>query len=261
MGEQVVYVRATRDAVRRAVAAIPAAARAGGAAADAMLVSCGLAALGRIKRAFVTKSRGGTDEAGDRWRPLSPYTIAYGRRHRKLAGDPQESRLYSRAKGKPWIPGSARRAGYAPSYALTNKQRDRWWALYRQGLAMFGGDKGSAARRAWAISKSEGATTIFDKYAHAQVDILRDTGLLLNSLSPGVASGERVLRVGRGEVIVGTNRKWAGVHHRGSRDGRIPQRRLWPEPRRWPSSWWLDILEQARQGLVDIAKQLIGGAT
>ncbi len=239
--EQVVYVRTTRAAIRAAVAAIPEAAlgmHGAKTAADAMMTRMGMVALGRIKKAFITKSRGGTDEAGDRWKPLSPYTIAYGRRH-------------------PGLPAPSKRAAARPSYALTAKQRTRWWSLYSQGLAMYKGDKGRAARRAWSILRAAGATTLFDKYAHTQVDILRDTGLLLNSLSPGVPSGEQVFRLGRGEVIVGTNRKWARVHHEGSRNGRIPQRRLWPNPIRWPASWYTDILEQARAGLADIAVLLI----
>ncbi len=259
MAEQVVYVRASRADILQAIAAIPNAARGGGAAVTAMMVRLGLTALGHIRQAFIAKARGGTDEAGDRWKPLSPTTIAYSRRHRKKQGSPQQSRVFSRAKVKPWIPNSRGRAGYAPSYALTDKQNARWWQLYRQGLAMFKGDKGRAARRAWFISKAEGATTLMEQYGNAQVEILRDTGLLLNSLSPGVTGGDQVFRTGPGEVIVGTNRKWAGIHHHGSRNGRIPQRRLWPDPSRWPSSWWLDLLEQGRQGLVDVAMQLLGG--
>lgn len=241
MGETVIYVRATRAAVMQAIFKIPEAAKSGGALADAMMVRCGLVALGRIKEAFVTKSSGGTDEAGERWKPLSPKTIAYSRRH-------------------PGVPHKSVRAASAPSWMLTTPQRDKWWEMYRRGLAMYRGDKSHAARRAWFILKRAGATTLMDKYGHTQVEILRDTGLLLNSLSPGVTSAERVFRTVPGEVIVGTNRKWAGVHHRGSENGRIPQRRLWPEPGKWPSIWWIDLLEQARQGLVDIAIYLAGGA-
>jgi len=126
------------------------------------MTRCGLVALGLIKRAFITKSRGGTDEAGESWPPKSRRTK-------------------------------------------------------------------------------------------------RATGLLLNSLSPGVASAEQVFRIGHGEVIVGTNRKGAAAQHNGV-PGRLPQRRLWPEPSKWPASWWRDIMEQVRTGLVDIAMQLIKGS-
>lgn len=258
MAEQVIYVRASAEAVTEAVRSIPSEARAGGVIANAMMVRCGMVALGRIRTAFIAKARGGMDEAGDSWKPLKPSTIAYSRRHRKKPGSLSESQVFSRAKKLPWIPKASVRAGHAPSYALTKKQRDRWWDVYRRGLAMFKGDKGHAARRAWFILKSEGATTLIAQYGGAQVDILRDTGLLLSSLSPGVKSAEQVFRVEPGEVIVGTNRKWAAVHHRGI-PGRLPQRRLWPEPGRWPSSWWQDIAEQARQGLIDLAIYLIKG--
>ena len=254
-----IYVRATRAAVRSAISGIPQEARAGGATANAMMIRCGFTALGLISRAFVVKSLGGTDEAGDSWVPLKPTTIAYSRRHIKKPGDTKESRVFSRAKVMPWIPKARIRAGYAPSYALTRKQNDRWWDVYRQGLVMFKGNKGHAAARAWVILKSEGATTLMAQYGNAKVKILNSTGLLLSTLEPGSKSSGQVFRVGPGEVIVGTSRRWAGVHHCGSRNGRVPQRRLWPEPRRWPSSWWLDIAEQARAGLVDIAVSLITG--
>lgn len=259
MIQRTIYVRASLATVTQVVASLPQLARMGGAA-DAMMVRVGMAALGRIRTAFVDKSRGGTDEAGDRWAPLSPKTIAYSRRHRKKPGDPRQSQVFSRAKRLPWVPRPKVRATYAPSYALTAKQRDRWWDLYRRGLAMFRGDKGHAARRAWVILKSEGATTLIAEYGGAKVDILRDTGLLLNSLSPGTTVPEQVFRVLPGEVIVGTNRKGAAAHHRGI-PGRLPQRRLWPEPRRWPPTWWLDIAETARGGLIDLIIHVLGATT
>lgn len=240
MTQNTVHTRATRAQLREALRKIPQAMLGAHGAkniADAMMVRCGLAALGRIKAAFVVKSRDGTDEAGERWQPLSPKTVAYSRRH-------------------PGLPKAEARAAKRPSYMLTAKQRKRWWEVYAQGLAMFRGDKGNAARRAWGILKSEGATTIFDKYGSVQVDILRDTGLLLNSLSPGVASKDQVFRIGQGEVVVGTNRKHAASHHNGV-PGRIPQRRLWPAPRDWPANWWADITDQAKQGMADIAAFLI----
>lgn len=248
MTENTIHIRATRAQLRQALAQIPAAASGGGATADAMMTRCGMALLGRIKQAFIAKSRGGMDEAGDSWQPLSPETIAYSKTRSRGRGGRTKAE-----KGRP----------SRPSQALSANQQARWWKLYRQGLAMFrlGPDpQASAARRAWAILKREGAQTLLDKYGHRQVDILRDTGLLLNSLSPGVASPNAVFRIGHGEVIVGTNRKGAAAHHHGV-PGRLPQRRLWPEPRKWPATWWTGILEQLRQGLVDITASIIKGLT
>ena len=236
MAENVIHVRGTRAQLRQALAKLPQMAKESGPIADAMMTHCGLALLGRIKLAFIVKSRGGTDEAGERWKPLSKRYVAYGRRH-------------------PGVPKASVRALSRPSWMLDDKQRERWWDLYRQWLAVSKGDKSAAAARAWTVLKAEGAETLFDKYGNTKVDILRDTGLLLNSLSPGVSSSEQVFKIGRGEVIVGTNRKHAVAHHEGR--GNLPQRRLWPAPRNWPASWWRDIAMQARAGLIDIIKSLL----
>ena len=238
--ERTIQVRTSRAAVLRAIRRIPQEATSGSSAANAMMSRCGRAALRLIKQAFIIKMRGGTDEAGDRWAPLSPYTIAY--------------RLSNRTRAE-------RQRSNRPSQALNTKQQDRWWQLYRQGLAIYKGAKGQAARRAWFILKSEGVETLFDKYKNAQVDILRETGLLLRSLSPYTKVPEQVFRVGPGEVIVGTSRKGATRHHTGDPSKNLSQRRLWPEPNAWPPSWWLHIAEEGRDGLVDIAVLVITGAS
>lgn len=230
-----IYVRTTRAKLKQTLALIPSVVTAGGATADAMMTRCGLTALGRIKAAFVVKARGGTDEAGDRWQPLAPSTIVNRMRRKRTAAQ--------------------KRRPVHPSQALNSRQQARWWDVYRRGLAIYKGNKAHAAARAWLILRAEGAVTLFDKYANSQVEILRDTGILLNSLSPGVTSAEQIFKVGPGEVIVGTNRVGASWHHEGKEN--CPQRRLWPEPDRWPSRWWDDILEQGRMGLIDVTIQLI----
>ena len=127
------------------------------------------------------------------------------------------------------------------------------------GLARFKGDKEHAAALAWTIVKASGGETLIGKYGGEPVEILRDTGLLLNSLSPGVDTNattpptveNQVFRIGKGEVIIGTSRKWAAAHHNGI-PGRLPQRRLWAEPKDWPANWWADITDQAKEGIVEI---------
>jgi len=243
MIENTIHVRTTRAALREVIAKIPEAARSGGATADRMMERCGLAALGFIHKAFITKARGGTDEAGDRWTPLSPKTIAYSKTRKRGEGGRTKTE-----KARP----------SRPSQALTKMQRERWWEVYRRALAKYRGDKAHAAATAWFVLKKQGATTLFEKYSGRQIDILRDTGLLLNSLSPGTKVEEQIFQIGQGEVIVGTNRKGCSTHHEGK--GHVPQRRLWPPPSKWPSNWWLNIVEQARDGLVAITAQLIRSA-
>lgn len=260
---ETVTTHATPNSVTTAVAQVPASLLTGDAAARAMLTRMGFALLARVRRAFIMKARGGTDEAGDRWVPLKPSTIAYSRGRRTKTEKARDA---------------------MPSQALTKKQNTRWWALYRQGLAMYDGDKGAAAKRAWGILKREGVVTLFQKYHTRRVEILRDTGLLLNSLSPGIApptsskrratakpppvdasmavvaqSPERIFRIETRAVIIGTNRRGAAAHHRGV-PGRLPQRRLWPRPGRWPPSWWQDIMGAVKEGIIDAAIAAIKGA-
>ena len=79
-------------------------------------------------------------------------------------------------------------------------------------------------------------------------DILRDTGLMFRSLSPGVfsfdsaAPGAEFQIFDRlpGRVIVGTNRY--PQHHTGI-PGKLPKRELWPSDGNLPEAWWVDIVE------------------
>lgn len=236
MAQDVISTRANRADIGRLLAKIPRLINNPGDASNAVnafKVRIGLQALSLIKQAFITKAKGGTDEAGDSWPQLAKSTIAYSRRH----------------PGVLW-PGK-KRAPYRPSWMLTEAQRKRWWELNaKHGAAI-----------AWTIIKEEGGKTLIGEYGDTPVQTLRDTGLLLNSLSPGIqpdAAGssppnvpQQVFQVTSDAVIIGTNRKHAVSHHQGI-PGKLPQRRLWPEPMRWPSSWWDMILDQARQGLLDI---------
>jgi len=254
-----VHVKGKRKEILALVKKLPAICQGNGEAKQAqqaLLIRLGLTLLGRIKTAFVAKSHGGTDDCGLKWKPLSKSTIAYSRRHPGV--------LY---------PGS-KRAPFAPSWMLTDAQRKRWWEIYRElegakpsGAAYHAkANQGNdyAAARAWIILKSEGAKTLIGEYGDTQVDILRDTGLLLNSLSPGVAAeGQlppriegQVFRPGKNEVIVGTNLYRGVVAHEGR--GHNPQRRLWAEPGKWPSTWWMDLLDQAKQGIVEITLFMLG---
>lgn len=212
--------------------------RAGGTIPDTALENCGLALLDHIQEAFAVKSQGGTDEAGEHWKPLHPKTIAYRR----------AKHLRSRAESG--------RASH-PSQALTTAQQDRWWQVYRQQLARFRGDKSSAAKAAWTVLRAEGAHTLLDKYGTEKVDILRDTNDLMNSLTPHSGSDMAVLRVTPGQVEVGTSRPHSLSHHEGVPQVNLPQRRLWPEPRNFPDTWVADMLAEVRAGVVEMVKQVV----
>ncbi len=92
-----------------------------------------------------------------------------------------------------------------------------------------------------------------------QVEILRDTGILLNSLSPGQISGgelpsgysppsaeggdQQIFKTIANGVIVGTTVPYAGVHQHGSdkkkKKNNIPARPFLPRviPDRWAARW------------------------
>ena len=248
--ETIIRVRAKRAQVRKILRTLPNPGSNDGGITKLILLRMGLALLGRIRKAFIDKARGGSDEAGERWPKLSPKTIAYKRRHPGLP--PQKARGQDR---------------FRPSWILTKDQREDWWNIYRRGLARYHGDKSHAAALAWFLIKARGATTILEQYGDRQVEILRDTGLLLNSLSPALEADNathvppvpyQVFKVQRRDVIVGTRRKGALRHHLGM-PGRVPQRRLWPRPHRWPASWWTDMTEQAKQGIIELILYLLKG--
>jgi hypothetical protein len=215
--KQVVYVRATKAQVHAALGKV--AGIAAGTLADAthlqraMLIRVAMTAQSRIRRAFVVKSGGGTDETGEKWAPLAPITVAH--------------RNYKKAK----------------------KNR-------RISFDMF-------------LRQVQADQSIVTRYSKPDVMILRDRGLLLNSLSPAVQPGVgattmpttsgQVFRLLKGEVQVGTRIKGAKDNHDGKPAENLPQRRLWPSPRNWTQAWWTDMLEQGRAGVVDIIVWLMKG--
>ena len=237
--ERTLYVNGTEAAVRNLILRIPQGFRRNNDIVSKLMTRIGLLILTHISRAFIEKSDGGTDEAGDRWQPLSPKTIAYSR-------------------GKKLRTRTERKRDIHPSQALSEKQKQRWRYLYRQGLDIFKGNKGNAARRAWAILKQEGATTLLNKYGTRNVKILQDTGALLKSISPGSKSKDQVFRIEDQAIIIGTTRKGAAAHHHGV-PGKLPQRRLWPEPGKWPNSWWKEITEEVKQTVIQITEELVRG--
>jgi hypothetical protein len=199
----------------------------------------GVAVLSQVQQDFLRKSRGGSGRDGIVWPPLKPATIA---QRRTTAGERRELGIR---------PGRSR-----PS--LSDSDDAKWRAIFRRNMQRLREDgvdeaaaKAQAASAAWAILKASGAETMFDKLSKRKVDILRDTGELYRSLSPGVedqpsgAEGQ-IFRMPTGRVIVGTNKKtW---HHRGI-PGRLPARPLWPVDGTIPAAWWPAIRRAGMRGL------------
>ncbi len=248
MPEVVLQTRLPRGEVERRIAAVALALTGEGTdptgQVEQLQVAVAMTALGFIRDAFITKSQGGTDEAGDSWPALSKRYVAYGRTHPGLA----------RQRGR------AAKRGQSSRPLLTPKQNERWKKIYGQMLRRSGpfptaDAKGRAAAYAWAVLKAEGARTILGVYGDTKVDTLRDTGLLLTSLSPGESSSEQILRTEPGQVIVGTNREGAEKHHLGIG---VPQRKLWPDQANWPAKWSMAMMVTMRDALIKMIRQQMG---
>ena len=201
----------------------------------------GIALLSQIQQAFIVKSRGGIGSDGIQWPPLKPETIA---QRRIGVGD----LLPIGVKGRK-IPANRVRG------LLTPDQDARWRKIFAQVYTRNVFELGDAAAKAkagavaWAVLKGEGAQTKLEVLGGRQVDTLRDTGMLLRSLSPTTASLQpegQVFECEPGAVTVGTNLK--PYHHRGV-PGRLPARPFWPLDNSIPDAWWTAITEAAANGI------------
>ena len=204
----------------------------------------GLAALADIKSDFIRKSRGGVGEDGVKWPPLSKEYLAYQRRF-----GPTEKADLKKAAG---LNRNNRNRGL-----LTVAQNKRWKAIFRSTYLRLavsipdGEAKSKAAQIAWAVLKREGAKTMLEVFGNRQVEILRDTGVLLNSLSPVDWAGsgpynppeDQIFELATNGVAVGTNVKYASAHQNGTKakSGKtgIPARPFLPKDR-VPSVWSRD---------------------
>lgn len=210
--------------------------------------------LSIVKESFIEKARGGVDEAGISWPPLSKKYLAYGR-------GPKSTRT---AGGK--APPLESNDGF-----MTQADWDRWWRDYRQARAMLTASLGNvagvqshAAAIAWNRAKKRGVKTKLEVFGNREVEILRDRGILFNSLSPGILTGvgdstsiskpageggsEQILEIGQpGIILVGTNVPYAEYHQ--TRPG---LRKLWPEDGNLPTVWTDEILEVGLSGLMEL---------
>lgn len=197
------------------------------------LLSLGFAALSDVKAAFLTKCRGGTDEMGITWPPLQPETIA---RRRVGPGDVKAD----------------------PAIKEREKIVKREYRKILKRLAVSLPENEAKARaRQMAQARATRATgqTKVQTLGSRQVDMLRDTGILFNSLSPGRLSGggvpsgytkptgdggqEQVFDLVRTGIIVGTNVIYAGTHQNGYKPKNIPARPFLPRSEAdVPEIWW-----------------------
>lgn len=187
--------------------------------------------MSNLRQAYIVKAQHGTDEAGLKWPELSPRTIAA-----RLA------RVKSTRK-------------FHEDVVAANRR----FRLARQRLQDVPGD---AARRLEHTRAANELVRASKKLREAgeNMEILRDTGRLFNSLSPGVKGdlmSDGILEVSPGQATFGTNVEYAERHHLGDPSTHLPQRRLWAEPQAWPDIWWKDIGEAVATGIAEIVRVVL----
>lgn len=206
----------------------------------------------KVKQAFVAKARGGRDEAGITWRPLDPKTLAYSRRGLIKAVKTKRDRQQADYAGRPdayWMSQAEFKKAYREVLPALMAHHP---PAVAKGLA-----KQHAIRQ--AVQAKGGPTKISvarQLVPGSDYEILRDTGVLLNSLSPGTISGDsynskpgQVVRTAPGELICGTNVAYAAAHHYGVRSRGIPARPLWPRPTQIPAAWLAEFSAAGQRGL------------
>lgn len=194
-----------------------------------------------IHRAFLVKSRGGTDETGTTWKPLKPETIAA----RRLSGPSRFAFAARRGRG-----------------LLTAAQDRRWRGIFASAMTRFEAEgfapaeaRAMAGQLAWAILKKQGAQTRLAVLSRRRVPILIDRGRLERSLRPGAVSGfvyrkpkEQIVEDRGQTVVLGTSVPYAARQHR--------TRRLWPTVRRM-RDWTRQAISD---GALAVARQLARAA-
>lgn len=195
-----------------------------------------------IQDDFERKAQGQTGEDGIKWAPLARATIA----------------------GRRIGPGELKRVGITGKRErgfLTPAENARWRKLFSRRkwllFVKFGMDEGAAsaaaAKYAWYVLKSEGAKTKLEVLGGRTVPILRDTGELFRSFSPGTGDAPggadgQILRLAAGLITVGTNKKpW---HHAGI-PGRLPARPFWPTNGALPDPWQKALCRTLQRGMIE----------
>ena len=176
-----------------------------------------------VRRAFLQKSRGGADDGGNKWKPLADSTIERRLKNRGPMDSADKARLRMFLR------------------SLTGSERKKQ-QTYRELVAQ------RAAQR-------------YRRKASGGVEILRDTGVLLNSISPkrpGEVPVGGIFRVRPGAIEVGSSVPYFQPHQQGGgpRKDRPPQRRIFWD--RIPASVWSVLLRKANARLARMTAEYIG---
>lgn len=228
-----------------------------GGVARSLQLTMGVALLSQIQQSYIVKSRGGVGSDGIKWKPLSRAAIAA---RPITAGEKKAAGIKGKRVRGLLTPAEDKRV----RGLLTPAEDKRWRKIFGTRKAwLMGhgmGEQAAAARSAsiaWTVLKSEGAKTRLGTFGGRSVEILRSSGTLFRSLTPGVEdrpytgadADKQVFEVPRGSVIVGTKVPYASRQH--------ATRPLWPAA--IPPPWWTAIKLAFGRGLVKVFGAFLAG--
>lgn len=141
----------------------------------------------------------------------------------------------------------------------TGRDGVRWKPLSPKTVAARARTRGEVTAFRTA-KKKDPRTTALAFYGSRKVDVLRDTGRLLRSLTPGVegqpsGNPDQVLRLGPGELILGSKCPYLERHQEGSKH--TPARPVFPVRGKLPPAYLPAVLGAAARGVVALVVVLI----
>lgn len=210
-------------------------------------VTIGYTLLSDVFEGFVQKARGGTDAMHIKWPPLSPKTIA---NRRVGPSDLEDPMIKERQK-------------------VFDAERKRLLAKYMVSMDKETAYKTAARMAQIQATKTTGRTKV-QTLGHRNVEILRDTGALGNSLMPGVLNNQnpvtvemkpigvdgnqyQIFEIGKDEIVIGSSRPYCAVHQHGSKNGRIPRRQFLPDDVTGIPQNWVDNMTYSAVGFMSEA--------
>lgn len=207
--------------------------------------------LADIHNAYDEKARGRIDDMGYQWAPLSPITLF---RRRNQSGQPNEAaqrkleRLQKSRKG-----------------FLRDREQEHLLYLTSIGYNPDSRLSKKIARQV-AEAKYSSQESMLSAAAAGDVEILKDTGVLFGSLTPGVLQGfhyskptvpggeDQIFDVNPGEVILGTSVEYGHHHQHGT--SRIPARPFLPvKAEDVPAIWWDRVMQVASDSFSSILRR------
>lgn len=226
--------------------------------ARGFMLALGFAALSDIRAAYIEKARGGTDAMGIKWQPLAPETIA----NRRVGPGAKKARISVSDTAGQRLDKITQAQLVRDRERIRNRETKKAFRRFQLSLP-----RAEALRRARIVgglkATADTGKTKVQTLGNRDVEILRDTGILFNSLSPGLLQGARyqkptdqggeqqIMETFPGELIVGTNVPYATTHQRGDPSRNVPARPFLPgDNYPVPQIWWDRWLRAANAALV-----------